>query len=294
MLRDVVLGRLSPKGRLRIRRIVRSAEKSLASLVFRYGPSELSAALARLGIRPGDTVLVHSAFRHASGFTGTPRDVVACLVGAVGYQGNLLMVSLPFRTSAYEHLRSDPVFDVRRTVSQMGIVSEVFRRRSDVRRSLHPTHPVLARGKDADWLVRDHEKSLAPCGPESPFGRLRERGGKVLFFDVPFANFTFLHYLEDLLEGSVPFPIYREGTMRARILDHEGRPGTVETKVFSEEAIARRDPELLEARLRALGLLRSSRVGGTRLLLVGVEDAVRTTLDMRESSYFYRPAEVRR
>ncbi len=280
---------LPPGAKVRLRQALRGAEKALAELLFHYGPAELARHLERLGIRAGDTLLVHSAFRHATGFSGNPRDVVECLLNAVGGQGNLLMVSLPYRSSSYDHLRLDPVFDVRRTMSQMGIISEIFRRRRGVRRSLHPTHPVLALGKDAEWLLRGHEDAAAPCGPASPFGRFRELGGKVLFYDVPFATFTFIHYLEDLLADSLPFPLYRSDTIAARVIDEQGQPRVVETRVFSEEAVSRRDPALLERRLLERRLLRRARVGRTRLLLVSSEDAVREALAMTaEGASFYR------
>ncbi|MBI4878283.1 MAG: AAC(3) family N-acetyltransferase [Planctomycetes bacterium] len=280
---------LPPGAKVRLRKALRTAEKALADLLFRHGPAELARGLERLGIRPGDTLLVHSAFRHATGFSGSPRDVVECMVNAVGGGGNLLMVSMPYRSSSYNHLRQDPVFDVRRTMSQMGIVSEVFRRRRGVRRSLHPTHPVLALGKDAEWLLQGHEDAAAPCGPASPFGKFRELGGKVLFYDVPFATFTFIHYIEDLLAGSLPFPIYRSEAVAARVIDEQGRPRVIQTRVFSEEAVSRRDPALLERRLLDQRLLRRARVGRTRLMLVESEDAVRAALDMAAAgACFYR------
>jgi aminoglycoside N3'-acetyltransferase len=263
-------------------------------MLFRHGPAELAEGFSRLGIHRGETLLVHSSFRHDRGFTGSPQDVVECLRAAVGDEGNLLMVSLPFRTSAYDYLKTDPVFDVRRTLSQMGIVSEIFRRRPGVLRSLHPTHPVLALGRDAAWLIRDHEKSTVPCGRETPFGKFRELGGKVLFYDVPFGTFTFIHHIEDLLAGSLPFSVYRDPPMPGRVVDENGRTLVVPTRVFSEEAVRRRRPELLERRLRSKKLISGVRVGRTRLMLLKSDDAVREAMDMAaEGEFFYAGAGTR-
>lgn len=286
---------LTARQKRRIREALRIAEKSLADVLFRHGPAELQNGLSRLGIRRGDTILVHSAFRRATGFRGSPQDVIACLLSAVGEEGNLLMVSLPYETSSYEHLRHDPLFDLRRTPSRMGIVSEVFRRREGVRRSLHPTHPVLALGKDAEWLVRDHEKCGTPCGAGTPFAKLREIGGKVLFFDVPFGNFTFIHHIEDLLEASLPFPLYRDESFPGRVLDQDGQPLVVPTRVFSQRAVSTRRPEVLERHLRDKGLLLRGRVGRTRLMVVGCEDAARVALEMAgREVFFYRAKEPER
>ncbi len=295
MLGEMLKRFLTPKRKVLIKEALRTAEKSFADLLFRYGPADLADALAGLGVRRGDTLLVHSSIRQTSGFTGNPQDVIGCLLEAVGAEGNLLMVSLPFRTSAYEYLREDPLFDVRRTMSQMGIISEIFRRRSGVRRSLHPTHPVLAFGKDADWLVRDHEKSTVPCGVDTPFGKFRQLGGKVLFFDVPFDTFTFIHHIEDLLEGSLPFPVYRDEPIPARVVDDRGMTLVVPTRVFSEKAVTTRNPSVLESRLRKKKLLGHAKVGRTRLMLVKSEDAAREALEMAaQGTFFYRSEEGRR
>ena len=82
----------------------------------------------------------------------------------------------------------------------MGLVSEYFRRRPDVVRSLHPTHPILVHGPDAEAIVAAHPACLYPCGPDTPFDRLLALDGKVVFFNVEFAVFTFFHYLEHLRE----------------------------------------------------------------------------------------------
>ena len=50
----------------------------------------------------------------------------------------------------------DEVFDVRRTPTAMGLLSEMARRQSDAARSLHPTHSVVAVGPLAGELVATH------------------------------------------------------------------------------------------------------------------------------------------
>lgn len=276
-----------PRARIVLRRTLHDFERAAANLLFRYGVDDLAAALRRVGIRRGDSLLVHSGFRRISGFTGTPRDVLESLLAATGLEGNLLMMSMPYRGSSFDHLRADPVFDVRRTVSEVGLLTEIFRRRPGVLRSLHPTHPVLALGKDAPWLVRDHETAETPCGRGTPFGKLRELGGKVLFFDVPFGTFTFIHHIEDLLAERLPFAVYREDPLPGRVIDDAGTLRVVPTRVFSEEAVRRRRPKVLERRLGRRGLLRRARVGRTRLMLVTCEDATREALAMAEAGEFF-------
>lgn len=264
--------------------------KALTDRFFSYDQDQLKNALGRLGIREGDTLLVHSSFKYFSGFRGTPQDVIRCFCELVGTEGNLLMVSMPYTCASSEYLNKNPVFDVRRTVSKMGIVSEVFRRRKDVRRSLHATHPVLAWGKDAAWIIQGHETCLYPCGKDTPFDKFRSLQGKILFFNVPFRAFTFLHYLEDLIRDRLPFPLYAKSPITVKMRDYEGNGVEMKTHVFGDTTVRTRNPDILEARLLKERLLKKGRVGRTRLMLVSAEDAVSCTERMlSQNLYFYNP-----
>jgi aminoglycoside 3-N-acetyltransferase len=170
----------------------------------------------------------------------------------------------------------------------MGIISETFRRRKGVLRSLHPTHPVLAFGKDAAWIVKDHEKCSFPCGEGTPFGKIRTLKGKVLLFDVPFGNFTFIHYIEDLIKNRIPIPVYNKELIPARVRNSLGEESVTPTYAFSEEARRLRNPAILERALARNGMVKAFRIGRTRLTLVVCENAIRCTTEILDSkSYFY-------
>lgn len=270
------------------RQCYRRIDKAVADRFFPYDAEGLTGALRRLGIAPGDTVLVHSAFKCSSGFRGDPQDVIQALLDAVGSTGNLMMVSMPYSGSTYDYLWGNPVFDVRKTPSRMGILSEIFRRRRDVVRSLHPTHPVLACGERASWIVEGHERNVYPCGEGTPFAKLRELDGKTLFFDVPFYTFTFIHYIEDHIKEQLPFSLYVAEPTSTRVRDARGQELDIKTYAFSSTAVRARRPGLLRDALVAEGLLRKARIGRTSLLLVRVEDAVQLAERMvARGQHFY-------
>jgi aminoglycoside 3-N-acetyltransferase len=237
-----------------------------------YDSRQLVAELRRMGIADTDTLFVHSNFEPLSGFTGTPMDVVNALAGFVGERGNLLMVSIPFRGSAYDYLAQGKTFDVRKTLSMMGLITEMFRRRPGTVRSLHPTHPVLAAGRDAERLVADHEACRYPCGPGSPFEKFLALGGKILFFDVGFGSITFFHYVEHQLAADLPFPVYEERVFDAPVVDYAGQKRTVQTQAYSKGFP--RSAEKLEAEMLRQGKIARGRVGNSRLLLVTAADVV--------------------
>jgi aminoglycoside 3-N-acetyltransferase len=248
---------------------------------------ELRRALEHLGIRHGDTLMVHAGHSRLSGFKGSPSLVVDTLLDTVGSNGNLLMVSMAYTSSAYDYLKQRKPFDVRKTVSHMGIVSESFRRRAGVVRSLHPSNPVLAFGPRAGWIVEGHETCRHPCGPGSPFGKLAELRAKVLFLDATIYTQTFFHYLEDMVADQLDFPLFRDELVDATVIDYEGNARTVQTYTYSDETIRRRRPDIMVAELDRLELIKRARVGNSRLILLSTEDVVRVVKDMASRGTFF-------
>ena len=235
-----------------------------------YGPPELEAALRALGLAEGDTLLVHAGFTPWSGFTGTPQDLIESLLRIIGDDGNLLMMSMAYTSSAKAYLERAEPFDVKRTMSRMGLVTEVFRRRRDVLRSLNPVHPVLARGPRAEWLLADHEASPFSCGDDTPVEKLARLRGKVLLFDVSFITATFLHHLEHRFRDRLAAKVYHDEMLEATVVAGDGTVRRIKTHVFEPTAARARDRVWLdlEGEFERRGALRTRRVGNTDLMLM--------------------------
>ena len=264
------------------------ARKVFVKAFMSYSPDQLLLSLRSMGVQSGDTLMLHSAFGAHHGFRGTVEELTNVFLEAVGPGGNLLMVSLPYRSSTLDYLSHSKQFDVRKTPSMMGLVSEYFRRRTGVLRSLHPTHPVLAMGASAEWIVAGHENCLFPCGPDSPFDRLAALDGKAVFFNVPIATLTFFHYLEHQVRADLPIPVYLEAPITVPVIDQMGELRTVTTFVFSPEAIKRRRFEILEGELRHRRSIQERRLGNTRIAVVKVRDTLDCVEAMRSrGQYFY-------
>jgi aminoglycoside 3-N-acetyltransferase len=246
-----------------------------------YGARDFVSSVRQLGVRPGDTLLVHSAFGGHHGFREGIHPFIEALIEAVGPDGNLLMMSLPYLDAALDYLQETRRFDVRRTPSMTGLVTEYFRRRPDVIRSLNPMHPVLARGKLATWFTDGHDRCVHSCGPGSPFEKLVEVDGKVLFFNTRFTSFTFFHHLEHLVREEQPFSLYANPPFEIEVIDGQGERRMVQVCAFSREAIRRRRYHRFESQMRARALIKRTRIGATTLELVSVRDAVRCVEEMR-------------
>lgn len=283
-----LLSRLTGPQKVRLKAFYVAKKRSFVERFLSYDSRQLESMLRLIGVTSGDTIMLHSAFGAFSGFRGSPKELTDVFLRAVGPNGNLLMVSLPYSSSTYEYLQKRNTFDVRNTPSHMGIVSESFRRRKDVLRSFHPTHPVLALGPKAEWIIADHDKCLYPCGPGSPFDKFSQLGGKVVFFNVPFATMTLFHYLEHIVEATLPFALYLSDDFGVSSIDATGKMQVIRTRVFSAEAVRRRRPFTLMRSMDDQHLIRRRRLGNSRILCVAALDAIESAEQMaREGRFFY-------
>lgn len=238
-----------------------------------YDADGFVRALGRLGVVTGDTLMVHASWAADNGFRGKPAEMIGALRRALGEDGLLAMTSMPYHNrSSAEYLAAGRAFDVRRSPSQMGLLTEVFRRTRGVLRSASPTHPVLALGPGAAEFLAGHESVLAPFGPGTPFARLLERDGKVLTIDAPFSTITFTHFLEDRIKDSLPFSLYEDEPMTATVIDAEGRERRLPVLVLSRLANQRRREARLIAALEERRAIRRARIGNTRLMLIACRE----------------------
>lgn len=160
---------------------------------------EIASDAQTLGIRRGSVLLVHSSLRSLGRAGLHPQDVIDGLLLALGDHGTLVFPALSY-------LHCGPTrsltFDVRHTPSNVGALPEYFRTSVEgVRRSLCPTHSCCALGEQRDAVVGEHHLDDTPAGAHSPFRRVMELDGNVLFLGCGTNCNTSMHAVEEL---SVP------------------------------------------------------------------------------------------
>lgn len=158
---------------------------------------QLKRDLISLGICPGDTVLVHSSFKSMGELEGGAGGFFKAFTELLGEDGTLILPTLSFDYVT----RQNPIFDIEKTPSCVGYLSEYFRTNvSGVVRSLHPTHSCAAYGKLADYIIKDHELDITPVGPNSPFAKLPNVNGKILMLGCSTNSNTSMHGVEETAE----------------------------------------------------------------------------------------------
>ncbi len=240
--------------------------------------ADVVAALRATGLQEGDGVYLQSAMSRFGRIEGGPATVVGALEEVVGPEGLIAMPAFPIVGGAQEYLASEPVFDLLRTPSRMGAVSEYFRGTPGTVRSLHATHSICARGPGADEIVDGHEHADTPFGHGTPFPRLIERDVRALAFGTGAHVFTFFHTFEDLRPGGFPLEVYLDRRYPVRCVDGEGCEHIVETRVHDPALAAVRidNHPALERRLQGLLLdgsaMRSVRLGKGEILAITARD----------------------
>lgn len=155
---------------------------------------KLETDLLTLGLRPGGVLMMHASLRALGWLPGGAEAVIQGLLSALGADGTLLMPAL-----SYEHVtRENPLFDVKNTPSNVGILPETFRQRAGTKRSTHPTHSVCAVGPLAAALLDPHIEDTTPCGPNSPFHNLPHHNGQILMLGCGLEPNTSIHAIEEI------------------------------------------------------------------------------------------------
>ena len=257
------------------------ARKSLG-----FSKQDLASMLRRLGIEQGDTILVHSSLDQFQAFLGKPADIIGALQEAVGPAGTVVMPTLPFRGSAVEYVRTPRVFDVNRTPSQMGLLTELFRRMPGVIRSVHPTHPVAAWGASSAAILNAHHEAATPCGRQTPFGRLLDHNGKILFLGTDITVMTFFHAVEEILEPRMPFSPFTKEVFALQSCDTQNNTLGTRTRLFEPKYSKRRNLEKLIPVLKQKSWWREARIGGMKVLLLHADQVLQASTDMADRGVY--------
>lgn len=253
-----------------------------------FTPDDLQRALSGLGIIRGDTVLVHSSFDAFEGFRGKPTDVISVLQGMVGSEGVVLMPTMTFSGTAVAYARTNPVFDVVRTPSRMGLLTELFRRSPGVVRSIHPTHSVAIWGHDASVIAAGHHLAATPCGVGTPFEALLKRRGKIVLLGTDISVLTFFHMLEEILERELPVTPFTDEVFQLRSKSRDGQILDTNCRLFEPAVSKRRNLYKMVPYLKKAGAWREERVGGLKIIVLAAADVGDVVSGMnKEGIYCY-------
>jgi aminoglycoside 3-N-acetyltransferase len=184
------------------------------------------AALRALGVRPGQTLLVHASLSAIGWVEDGPATVVAALQDSVGESGTIVMPATTAENSTTsrvhleriagknprqvrEFLARMPAFDRLVTpATGAGMIAEALRTTAGAVRSNHPQSSFAALGMRAAGLMDGHQLT-SHLGEESPLARLYDlRDAAVLMIGVGYGSCSALHLAEYRYTGRPPTRAY--------------------------------------------------------------------------------------
>src|SRR5262249_1918986 len=177
----------------------------------------------------GDLVYVHS------GMDGLNLDfpfyrLLFLIQEVIGNAGTVVFPTYPnHRISSCKWLRQGNVFDIRKTPSYTGILTEFARRQRKAIRSLHPTKSVCAIGPAAKELTATHHLSPYPYGTGSPDQKLIAGGGKIIGLGATTNYISFGYCVDDAFKDQFPVRVYHEEILVAPCINYEGETVIVKT-----------------------------------------------------------------
>lgn len=214
---------VSSLGRVR-KKLGQARKASLPPLTER----DLSRILVdELKLASGDTVFIHSSIDQLNPDFPFYR-LLSLLQQATGPEGTLLFPTYP-QVASYEFLARGEIFNVRKTPSYTGILTEFARRQRSALRSLHPTKSVCAIGRRARELTATHQLSPYPYDQDSPYKKIVEYDGKIVGLGVTTANLSFVHCTDDALKDDFPVRPYHDKLFEAHCVNYEGEAEIVRT-----------------------------------------------------------------
>ena len=215
-----------------------------------YTKKDLLNNLKDLKINPSGTLMVHISCKAVGEVEGRGDTILDALME---YMSDGLLV-LPAHTWSNVKIETNPVMDVLHTPTCVGALTEMFRKREGVVRSLHPTHAVAAFGKDAADFVAGEEKLTTPCGEGGAYHKLWQRDAQILLIGINFARNTFIHGIEewDKAEGTIskePMDLY--------VINHQGQrlhvPQYRHCSPLGSDTFSKLEPQAIKEGVLTLG-----------------------------------------
>lgn len=207
--------------------------------------------LSKLNINKTGTLLVHSSYKAVGEVDGRADAILDALMA---FMKDGLLV-LPTHTWANVKKETNPVMDVLYTPSCVGILTDIFRKREGVLRSLHPTHSLAAIGSGACELFDGEEKINTPCGKGGAYYKLWEQNAQILLIGVNFTRNTFIHGIEEW-DGAEGFLSSTKDDLY--VINHEGKrlyaPQYRHSSRLGSETFCKLEPQAIDEGILTLGM----------------------------------------
>lgn len=233
--------------------------------------------IRKMGIESGELVLLHSSLKSIGRVDGGPEAVIGAFIEAIGESGTLVV---PTCISSFDGIK--PNYDIEKTPSEAGLISETLRKMPGAMRSGDRVHSAAAIGPLAEEIVKsgkDHHRGVhnpftpwgkGSVGFESPWDRLRANNATLVMIGVGFDKCTLMRHVQ-----------------LRYVAEHEG--------VALEMPWPEFDFKQMGAILKDEGLVAAARIGDAAVLHAKSKPIVDRSLELLKSDpeMFFRKKSIR-
>lgn len=191
-------------------------------------------------LSPGDDVMVHASLGQFGTFVPGVDSIIDALFAAVGPTGTVLMM-----TDTRSFARTGR-FDIGQP-SETGLLTETFRQRPGVSRSMVPMVSFAAQGARSGEYIQTYHSHLDATAPLS---RLLKNDGKILLFGVSYSKCTLYHLSEE--RNATPGNFYK--TFEGVLTDGDRVLAPITQRYFVRRDISvKKDPSIAGRMLEERG-----------------------------------------
>jgi aminoglycoside N3'-acetyltransferase len=243
----------------------------------------IKTGIENFGLGRGSRIMVHSSLSSFGWVTGGAKAVINALMESVGTEGTILMPSFnhgaPFRKGG------TGIYDPLKTRCTSGRIPDTFWRMGNVYRSLNPTHPFAAWGKDAERYTKNHHLTLT-MGENSPLGLLARDDGYQINMGTTHHTTTAKHLAETVNRS--PCLGYRTEEYPVKLPD--GRLAYHRAWGWRERSCPLTESgEHIESEMERLKLQHKRYIGKSLATCFRLRDLLKAVLNLLEKGYLGFP-----
>lgn len=204
----------------KIKLLVINSKKKFPNLFLffngKFGSKELINEIEQQIDDSFNILMVHSSYNNLLPmYQGNVVEIIEGLI-QLCEKNNMTLIMPGFflgkkNKGAEAYYESGKIFNLQKTPTTVGLINEFFRRKKGVKRSIHPTHSILAYGPKSEEIVRNHHLANTTFGKETPFYKMNSDNTLIIGIGVYYyRNLTHVHVVEDILGDDYPYPVERK------------------------------------------------------------------------------------
>ena len=243
-----------------------------------YTTQDLKKILRNLGIKEGDTLLVHTeSFRFGIPLLSKEafnQAICQAFIESCGKSGNVIIP-----TFTYSFCHKEP-FDIIHSKSKVGNLGDSLLQLGG-KRTTCPIFSCVIFG-DLSKEMRDCKEVL---GKDSMFDKLLAHKGKILTFGNKYVGYTFIHYLESLANAPYRF----DKTFSGITIDKKGNT-THKSVIYKVRHLDRKselDYKKIAHFLLDLGILKVLKLGGGEIGIMESQKVAKAILEVFAKDWEY-------